>query len=154
MKIFKAQNIFPTRLWVYYLNCKKIVDEKIKTNVFRNDPGKFLRNSHRRSDPSLSSCCRQAVRDAATTANCDQSNNKDVLSVKTLANMFDFKSNPIASHLKQGCAKLEDSRLFQKARLRCGGEGGVPGPRRNTTTGHNLFITTSALAKVSADSDC
>ena len=40
---------------------------------------------------------------------------RDELSVRTLANMYDFRSNPAAAPRTCSAAKLEDSQLFQKA---------------------------------------
>ena len=45
----------------------------------------------------------------------DETKTGEVLSVKTLANMFDFKSVNHVPTFKPSAAKLEVSRIFQKA---------------------------------------
>lgn len=45
----------------------------------------------------------------------DEAKTGEVLSVKTLANMFDFKSVNHVPTFKASAAKLEDNRIFQKA---------------------------------------
>lgn len=42
----------------------------------------------------------------------------EVLSVKTLANMFDFKVSHVPSY-KPSASKLEDSKIFQRAAKLC-----------------------------------
>jgi hypothetical protein len=49
----------------------------------------------------------------------DEPKSGEVLSVKTLANMFDFKSVSHVPTFKPSAAKLEDSKIFQRAARLC-----------------------------------
>ena len=61
----------------------------------------------------------------------DEPKSGEVLSVKTLANMFDFKSVSHVPTFKPSAAKLEDSKIFQRAARLCEESSQISGDQVN-----------------------
>jgi len=126
------------------------------------------------NNSSTENCDQQQMLKRQKVFNAKNNKNTDILSVKTLANMFDFKTSPMTTGYGSRhscCATLEDNKLFQKAKVRSGSEtidksvakgvvlrstrqSIIDGHRRNTTAGHNILITTTKTSIHPAESNC
>ena len=103
----------------------------------------------RRSDPTMSSSL-PSMNCSEDESHCDKRSKNEVLSVKTLANMYDFKTATLPTCNKTCCGKLEDNKLFQKAKNR--GQDNEQDIFNNTNA---LLITTKPHTPLAnRESDC